>query len=118
MGVLKDLAKSLIRAWLYALLSWFVTKGWIQQSDADSWLDPMTATVLGGVGFVAVYLWSARDKIKSWVFGKLALRARANTPPEVIKEEIKQISLVEEVKTAMETTAPSPDAGDGALKGE
>jgi hypothetical protein len=114
MGVLKDLAKSLIRAWLYALLSWFVTKGWIQQSDADSWLDPMTATILGGVGFVAVYLWSARDKIKSWVFGKLALKAPANTPPQAIKEEIKQISLVDEVKTAIETTAPTVGAKENS----
>ena len=115
MGVFKDLIKSLIRAWLHWVLAAFVAKGWISKEDADSWLDPMTATILGGVGFVAVYLWSARDNIKSWVFGILARRAPAHTPPQKIKEEIKQMSLVEEVKTVLEAAPPQ---GSGERKGE
>jgi hypothetical protein len=111
MGVFKDLLKSLIRAWMHWLLAIFVAKGRISKEDADAWVDPMTATIVGAIGFIGLYVWSARDKIKSWVFGKFARLAPANTSPQDIKTEVNALSLTEQVKEALTAAPTSAEKG-------
>lgn len=111
MGVWKDLLKSLIRHALNGLFSWMIVKGWITKEEADAWLDPMVLQVVGWVGVVAVYAWSSRDKVKSWLFGIIARHAPAHTPPEVIKAEIKAMSEAEKISTVL-AAAPAPPEQD------
>ena len=114
MGIWKDLIKSLIRHALNALFAWMIMKGWITQEQADSWLDPMVLQLVGWIGVVAVYAWSSRDKVKTWLFGRFALAAPAHTPPEAIKAEIKEMSEVEKISTVL-TDASTPDSKEEKL---
>lgn len=98
MGVFKDFLSSLIRAGLYALFSWMIRKGWITQEQADAWINPMVLQIAGVLGFIGVYLWSARDTFKSWLFGKVALDAPSNASPEGIKRKIKNMPLKAKAK--------------------
>jgi hypothetical protein len=114
MGIWKDLLKSLVRHALNGLFAWMIMKGWITQEQADSWLDPMVLQIVGWIGVVAVYAWSSRDKVKTWLFGRFALAAPAHTPPEAIKAEIKEMSEAEKISTVL-TAAPLPDNKEGTL---